>query len=126
LYEPAVADAGQADAISHRLVGRQEEIAMLMRRWERARQGDGQLVLIVGEPGLGKSRLVEELRIRLRDKIVDLRLALFDRVNQRELGHRQKQYLGPISNYPVGHRAAMCSPCNMQVARTARLPWCVI
>ena len=29
---------------------------MLMRRWERARQGDGQLVMIVGEPGLGKSR----------------------------------------------------------------------
>ena len=42
------------------LVGRDEEIAMLMRRWERARQGDGQLVLIVGEPGLGKSRLIEE------------------------------------------------------------------
>jgi transcriptional regulator of acetoin/glycerol metabolism len=39
------------------LVGRDEEIAMLMRRWERTRQGDGQLVLIVGEPGLGKSRL---------------------------------------------------------------------
>ena len=49
------------------LVGRDEEIAMLMRRWERARQGEGQLVLIVGEPGLGKSRLIEELRIRLRD-----------------------------------------------------------
>jgi hypothetical protein len=38
------------------LVGRDEEIALLMRRWERARQSDGQLVLIVGEPGLGKSR----------------------------------------------------------------------
>ena len=49
------------------LVGRDEEIAMLMRRWERARQGDGQLVLIVGEPGLGKSRLIEEFRVRLRD-----------------------------------------------------------
>jgi hypothetical protein len=49
------------------LVGREEEIAMLVRRWERARQGDGQLVLIVGEPGLGKSRLVEELHTRLRD-----------------------------------------------------------
>jgi predicted ATPase len=49
------------------LVGREEEIAMLMRRWERARQGDGQMVLIVGEPGLGKSRLVEELHSRLRD-----------------------------------------------------------
>ena len=49
------------------LVGRDEEIAMLMRRWERARQGDGQLVLIVGEPGFGKSRLIEEFHARLRD-----------------------------------------------------------
>ena len=49
------------------LVGREEEIAMLMRRWERARQGDGQLVLIVGEPGIGKSRLIEEFHARLRD-----------------------------------------------------------
>ena len=38
-----------------------------MGRWERARQGSGQLVLIVGEPGLGKSRLVEEFRARLRE-----------------------------------------------------------
>jgi predicted ATPase len=50
-----------------RLVGRDEEIAMLMRRWERARQGDGQLVLIVGEPGLGKSRLIEEFHARQRE-----------------------------------------------------------
>jgi class 3 adenylate cyclase/predicted ATPase len=49
------------------LVGREEEMAMLMRRWEWARQGDGQLVLIVGEPGLGKSRLIEEFHGRLRD-----------------------------------------------------------
>ena len=49
------------------LVGRDEEIGMLMRRWERARQGEGQMVLIVGEPGLGKSRLIEEFHLRLRD-----------------------------------------------------------
>src|SRR5262245_60436670 len=49
------------------LVGREEEIAMVTRRWERARQGDGQLVLIVGEPGIGKSRLIEEFHARLRD-----------------------------------------------------------
>ena len=49
------------------LIGREEEIDLLMRRWERARQGEGQLVLIVGEPGLGKSRLIEEFHGRLRD-----------------------------------------------------------
>ena len=49
------------------LVGRDDEITMLMRRWDRARQGDGQLVMIVGEPGLGKSRLIEEFHARLAD-----------------------------------------------------------
>jgi hypothetical protein len=49
------------------LVGRDDEIGMLMRRWERALRGEGQLVLIVGEPGLGKSRLIEEFHGRLRD-----------------------------------------------------------
>jgi predicted ATPase len=49
------------------LVGRADEMAMLLRRWDRARQGDGQLVMIVGEPGLGKSRLLEEFRARLAD-----------------------------------------------------------
>jgi class 3 adenylate cyclase/predicted ATPase len=47
------------------LVGREEELAILKRRWERALAGNGQLVLIVGEPGLGKSRLVEEFRSKL-------------------------------------------------------------
>jgi class 3 adenylate cyclase/predicted ATPase len=49
------------------LVGREDEMTTLLRRWERARQGDGQLVLIVGEPGIGKSRLIEEFHNRLRD-----------------------------------------------------------
>jgi len=44
-----------------------EHLAMLMRRWERARQRDEQLPLIVGEPGLGKSRPIEEFHGRLRD-----------------------------------------------------------
>jgi class 3 adenylate cyclase/tetratricopeptide (TPR) repeat protein len=49
------------------LIGRDDEMAVIMRRWERTRAGDGQLVLIVGEPGLGKSRLIEEFHARLRD-----------------------------------------------------------
>jgi predicted ATPase len=47
------------------LVGREEELDLLRRRWERAARGEGQLELIVGEPGIGKSRLVEEFRLRL-------------------------------------------------------------
>jgi class 3 adenylate cyclase/predicted ATPase len=47
------------------LVDRSEELDLLMRRWERARSGQGQFVQIVGEPGIGKSRLVEEFHARL-------------------------------------------------------------
>src|SRR5271168_4462741 len=49
------------------LVGREEELTMLLRRWERAQSGEGQFLQIVAEPGLGKSRLVEEFRARLVD-----------------------------------------------------------
>ncbi|MGK9169684.1 AAA family ATPase [Inquilinus limosus] len=44
------------------LVGRDAEIDLLMRRWEQAKQGKGQVVLLCGEPGIGKSRLPEALR----------------------------------------------------------------
>jgi hypothetical protein len=44
-----------------RLIGRDEEIDLLLRRWERAKAGDGQVVLISGEPGIGKSRLTAAL-----------------------------------------------------------------
>jgi class 3 adenylate cyclase/predicted ATPase len=48
------------------LVGRDEEIDLLLRRWARAKAGNGQVVLISGEPGLGKSRLTAELEERLQ------------------------------------------------------------
>jgi class 3 adenylate cyclase/predicted ATPase len=47
------------------LAGREDELALLIGRWERARAGEGQLVLIVGEPGIGKSRLLKEFQARL-------------------------------------------------------------
>jgi predicted ATPase len=49
-----------------RLVGRDEEIDLLLRRWGRAWVGDGQVVLISGEPGIGKSRITAALEERLR------------------------------------------------------------
>jgi predicted ATPase len=47
------------------LVGRDEEIDLLLRRWKRARTGNGQVVLISGDPGIGKSRLAVALEERL-------------------------------------------------------------
>jgi class 3 adenylate cyclase len=43
------------------LVGRGEEVEVLLRRWERAKTGEGRVVLISGEPGIGKSRLTVAL-----------------------------------------------------------------
>ena len=48
------------------LVGRDEEIDLLLRRWARAKAGNGQIVLVSGEPGLGKSRIAAALADRLR------------------------------------------------------------
>ena len=47
------------------LVGRQEELELLLRRWFKAVAGEGQVVLLSGEPGIGKSRLTSALLERL-------------------------------------------------------------
>ncbi len=47
------------------MVGRAEELALLQRRWDQAKAGAGQVVLLSGEPGIGKSRLVQELKDQL-------------------------------------------------------------
>jgi class 3 adenylate cyclase len=47
------------------LVGREEELELLMRRWAQAKGGDGCVVLISGEPGIGKSRIVQTVSERI-------------------------------------------------------------
>ena len=66
-------DALHAGALTE-LVGREEELELLQRRWSKAKTGEGQVVLLSGEPGIGKSRLTaallesltSELHTRLR------------------------------------------------------------
>src|SRR6185295_10188540 len=47
------------------LVGRDEELELLLRRWSKAKSGEGQVVLLSGEAGIGKSRLTAALMERL-------------------------------------------------------------
>jgi class 3 adenylate cyclase/predicted ATPase len=53
-------DALHASGLTE-LVGREEELELLLRRWSRAKSGEGQVVLLSGEPGIGKSRLTAAL-----------------------------------------------------------------
>jgi predicted ATPase/class 3 adenylate cyclase len=61
-------DALHAHAALVPLVGREEEIELLERRWRRVRTGNGQVVLLSGEPGIGKSRLSATLQERLQSE----------------------------------------------------------
>ena len=47
------------------LIGREEELELLLRRWSRAKNGEGQVVLLSGEAGIGKSRLTAALMERI-------------------------------------------------------------
>ena len=57
-------DAFHASALTE-LVGREEELELLLRRWSKAKAGEGQVVLLSGEAGIGKSRLTAALLERL-------------------------------------------------------------
>ena len=58
-------DANRGGGALTPLVGRDEELDLLLRRWSQARDGEGQVVLLSGEPGIGKSRILSALRERL-------------------------------------------------------------
>ena len=49
-------------------VGREQEIALLLGRWREAVDGEGQVVLLCGEAGIGKSRMIRRLRDRLTNE----------------------------------------------------------
>ena len=50
------------------LVGREAEMAMVMARWSQACAGEGQVIVLSGEPGIGKSRITQALRERVADE----------------------------------------------------------
>ena len=71
------------------LIGRDEELELLLRRWSQAKRGDGRVVLLSGEPGIGKSRLIAALHERIMTE-PHLRLRYFC------LQHHQDSALHPV------------------------------
>jgi hypothetical protein len=66
-------DANRGGTALTPLVGREEELDLLLRRWSQAKDGEGQAVLLSGEPGIGKSRILSSLHGRLDARGVQLR-----------------------------------------------------
>ncbi len=59
-------EAAHASALTP-LVGRSAELSLLLDRWQKVKEGDGQVVLLSGIPGVGKSRLIHELKESIQD-----------------------------------------------------------
>jgi class 3 adenylate cyclase len=100
-----------------RLVGRDEEIDLLLRRWARAKTGDGQVVLLSGEAGFGKSRIAAALEERLHAE-PHIRLRYFCSPYHREVpfsplstssGGRQSLH-ATIRRWPSWENSRPCSP----------------
>jgi class 3 adenylate cyclase/predicted ATPase len=92
-----------------RLVGRDEEIDLLMRRWARAKAGNGQIVLISGEAGIGKSRIVAALNERL------------DAESAIRLRHFCSPYHQDSALFPVVDRLGRAAGFTLEDAPAAKL-----
>ena len=108
------------------LVGREEELGLLRRRWTQVQEGDGQVVLLSGEAGIGKSRLVRELyeavgpnqatRLVFRCVSSAQQSALFPVIEHlqrlvREVGRTRQRRNVPGWSRPCGVRAYPCWTC---------------
>lgn len=57
---------GWASSLATGFFGREDELALIRSRWSRVQSGEGQFVLVCGEPGIGKTRLIDEFSASLR------------------------------------------------------------
>jgi class 3 adenylate cyclase len=94
------------------LVGRDEEVALVERRWTQAKMGMGQVVLISGEAGIGKSRLVQVLK----DHVAAEPHA---RIEWRGSPHHQQSALYPVIDHL--HRLLRWHPDDPPVEKLHRL-----
>ena len=105
---------GEIGAAMHTppLVGRQEELGLLLRAWQQSKEGFGQVVSISGEAGIGKSRLIEAISAEVRKD-------RFTRVNVRCSPHHSNSAFYPIMMHL--RRAVGWTPDDDAAAKLAKL-----
>jgi class 3 adenylate cyclase/predicted ATPase/RNA polymerase subunit RPABC4/transcription elongation factor Spt4 len=94
------------------LIGRQEELELLRRRWQQIKDGEGRVVLLAGEPGIGKSRLMAALED-------DVKQEAYARLRYFCQPHHQGSVLQPI--LAQLQHAAGFSPDDTPAAKRAKL-----
>ena len=109
------------------LVGREEEIGLLLKRWAQAKDGEGQVVLLSGEAGVGKSRILRAFRERLEDEshsrvlyycsAYHLNSALYPAIEQLERVLRFARDEGPARKFDK--LEAVLGDLGLSVADTA-------
>ena len=82
-------DAAQRARITP-LVGRRQEVSLMFERWREAREGEGQVILVSGEPGIGKSRMVQAVH----DDTAEMKVA---RIRYQCSPHHQDNALHPVA-----------------------------
>ena len=87
------------------LIGRAHEMGLIFERWQQARQGDGQIVTVIGEAGIGKSRSIEALQETLAGEP-------HARINLQCSPHHSDSALYPVIQYlgRAAHFAAADTP----------------
>jgi len=112
-----------------KLIGREEELALLQRRWSQIKSGEGRLVLVYGEPGIGKSRLVFALQetikeephhcLRLQCSPHRSQTAFYPVINQLE--HAAGLAAGDSDAAKLDKLAALLAPSSQNPARDTAL-----
>ena len=108
------------------LVGREEELELLLRRWSKAKTGEGQVVLLSGEAGIGKSRLTAALLERLAARAAHApAVFLFTAAHrQRALSRSSARWNAPLGSRmttPLKQSSTNSIPCWRKVSRRARM-----
>ena len=111
--ESAIASRFEALRLGRtKLIGREEELDLLRRRWNQIKDGEGRVVLIYGEPGIGKSRLAVALQESIEDEP-------YKHLHFYCSPHRTQTALYPAINQL--ERAAGLSPADNDAAKFRKL-----